>query len=218
MIHTLPPKEAGFTLIELLVALFVFSLISLACVTLLRSSADGQIALKERLGSHSALMRSANLLEADLAQAVPRQVRNLWGDLQPVFSSKIGAANQDGQALFVFTRTGLAIGNDDSSSHIGRVAYSFSGGILRRTSWLAADGAGTAPPAFLITGLQSVTARFRDNAGQWRGDWAPSDPTQMPRAVELVMTPKARPAYRLVMLVGGQVRPARAAPPEGGII
>ncbi len=102
MSDDLPPKDAGFTLVELLVALFVFSLISLAGVTLLRSSADGQIALKERLGSHSAQMRTVNLLEADLAQAVPRQVRNSSGDLQPVFSSHIGANNQDGQALFVF--------------------------------------------------------------------------------------------------------------------
>ncbi|NJM51807.1 MAG: prepilin-type N-terminal cleavage/methylation domain-containing protein [Sphingomonadales bacterium] len=72
MTHRRPYQYNGFTLVELLVALFIFSLISLAGLTLLRSSADGQVAIKNRLAQHSDLVRTANLLEADLAQAVAR--------------------------------------------------------------------------------------------------------------------------------------------------
>jgi general secretion pathway protein J len=209
-----PAHPNGFTLVELLVALFVFSLISVAGVTLLRSSADGQIALKDRLGDHSAAMRGANLLEADLAQAVQRQVRDFAGNRQPSFTTDPNALNQTqglvpgGQALFAFTRTGLSAGNELAASGVGRVAYSFAGGALQRISWRAADGAPAAPAVTLIDDLQSVSTRYRDNAGQWRSDWNSNDPAAIPRALELTLTPKSRPPYRLVMLVGAHIRPA----------
>lgn len=206
----------GFTLVELLVALFVFSLISVAGVTLLRSSADGQIALKARLGDHSATMRSANLLEADLAQVVLRQVRDFAGNKQPAFTTEANAVNQGqagesgGQSLFAFTRAGLSAGNDLAASGVGRVAYSFAEGALRRTSARAADGAAPAPAVILIDGLQSASTRFRDSTGQWRSDWSANNSQDIPRAVELTITPKSRPPYRLVMLVGAHIRPANA--------
>ena len=200
-------RRNGFTLVELLVALFVFSLISVAGVALLRGSADGQLALKKRLGDHSAVVRTANLLDADLAQAVTRRIRDISGNAQPVFTSGSALSGQAGPSLFAFTRTGLSAASGNGTSSVGRVSYSFDGNALTRTSWPASDGAQASPPAVLLNDLQSVTARYRAENGQWRRDWSAADTDALPRAVELTITPRARPAYRLVMLVGTQIRP-----------
>ena len=211
----------GFTLVELLVALFIFSLIAVASVTLLRSSADGQIILKDRLAKHSAFMRTANLLEADLAQAAPRPVRDASGNSLAAFSTAPQSGQTGNSALFGFTRSGLSAGIDGILPAIGRVSYSYANGILIRTTWPVADGSQPLPAANVMEGLQSVTARFRDTLGNWQTIWRPLDPADLPRAVELTITPAARPPYRLVMLVGSQSRneaepeAAPAAPPPG---
>ncbi len=202
----------GFTLVELLVALFVFSLIAVAGVSLLRSSADGQVALKERLSGHNALMRTIGLIESDLAQAVPRPVRDSSGAAQAAFISGSGA-------LFTVTRDGLSAGAGSGVSAIGRVGYEFTGGALRRISRNAADGGAAAVPAILLENLASVTVRFRRNDGQWVSDWsaspAASSLTEMPRAVEMTITPTGRSAMRVVALVGPHARPVPAAAPPG---
>ncbi len=218
--HTIP-FDQGFTLVELLVALFIFSLIAVASVTLLRSSADTQIILKERLTSHSALMRAANLLEADLAQAAPRPVRDVSGNSVAAFSVFDTADQNGGVALFGFTRSGLNAGGGANIPAISRVSYGFASGTLQRTAWPVADGAAPPPPADLLNGLQSVTVRFRDIRGIWQSNWMPLDPADLPRAVELTLTPNSRPPYQLIMLVGPQIRPpetpatAPELPPPG---
>jgi general secretion pathway protein J len=218
--------DQGFTLVELLVALFVFALLSVAGIALLRSSADGQIALKNRLSEHSAFMRTAGLLEADLAQAVPRPVRDTSGASIAAFISNSGGgvaqASTPG-ALFAFTRGGLNSGDSAGKSAIGRVAYGFINSTLTRTTWPAADGSNPLPGAPLATDIQLVEVRYRDDSGQWRTDWSNKDPAALPRAVEIIVKPKRRGSYRMVMLVGASVRPAPPsdnapspfAPPEG---
>jgi general secretion pathway protein J len=207
------PQATGFTLVELLVALFIFSLIAVAGVTLLRSSADGQIILKDRLASHSAFMRTANLLEADLAQAAPRPVRDQSGNSVAAFSTRLQAGQTGGSALFGFTRNGLSSGLEGVNPAIARVGYSYANGTLARTTWPIADGAAAQPAAILLEGLQSVTMRYRDLRGNWLTTWTSLDPNELPRAVEMTITPAARPPFRLVMLVGSQSRPAET-PPE----
>ncbi len=214
-------KAAGFTLVELLVSLFIFSLIAVASVTLLRSSADGQIILKDRLASHSALMRTANLLEADLAQAAPRPVRDLSGYSVSAFSTALQSGQTGGAALFGFTRNGLSAGLQGVNPAIARVGYSYANGALTRTTWPIADGAVAQPAAILLEGLQSVTMRYRDERGNWTTTWTSLDPRDLPRAVEMTITPAARPPFRLVMLVGSQSKPDETAselqtpPPPG---
>jgi general secretion pathway protein J len=197
-------KQSGFTLVELLVALFIFSLLSVAGVALLRSSADGQIALKQRLGDHSAVIRTANLLEADLAQAAALPIRTADGASIAAFGNASAADTATPGLLFAFSRTGVSGGSDSSS--VGRAAYAFSNGILTRRFWPVADGANAAPAASLLNDLESVRVRFRSNDGQWRSDWTATEPKALPRALELIIKPKLRPEFRMVMLVGPQVR------------
>jgi general secretion pathway protein J len=210
------PKANGFTLVELMVALFIFSLIAVAGVTLLRSSADGQIALKERLSSHSALLRTANLLEADLAQVAARQVRDIAGNEVAAFSTAPVSGLSGGPILFAFTRGGLGT-SEDVRPAIGRVAYGFTNGSLSRFAWSATDGAAAPQPAIMLDKLQNVTLRFRGNQGDWATVWSPVNTSELPRAVEMTLTASGKPPFRLVMLVGTQLRPAKIEPPENAL-
>lgn len=202
-------KERGFTLVELLVALFVFGLISVAGVTLLRSSSDGQWALKERLNDHSALMRTANLLEADLAQAMARPVRDQAGTMVPAFTTNDAISGQQGELLFAMTRGGLSGDSDSMTPDIGRVLYHFTNGALTRTALAMPDGTAPPQPAKMLTGLQSASVRFRSENGQWLDKWTNVDQNSMPRTVEMVIKPANRPELRFVMMVGSQVRPQK---------
>jgi general secretion pathway protein J len=153
------PSEAGFTLIELLVALAIFALISVAGVTLLRSGTDTQIAVKERLGEMALSQRLTNALEADLAQAIARPVRDQSGQPVPAFTQ--GDATVSG-GIFGLVRAGWS--NFDGAPRAGlqRVTYVLENGALKRLSWPMLDGAApadAAAPSEWADGLGSTCER-----------------------------------------------------------
>lgn len=196
----------GFTLVEMLVALFVFGLVSAAGVTLLRSSADGQVQLRTKLGERATLSRLSNLLEADLAQAVPRPVRRSGGTIDAAFTTV------DGQ-LFSFSRIG-AVGTDDTGqSSLGRISYRFTKGQLVRGSTAHADG-GQSSEAIILANVADISVRFRDATGIWRSDWSALDPEAMPRAVEMQIVAAGAPAYKMLFLVGADGLPKPVEPEE----
>jgi general secretion pathway protein J len=196
-------SEEGFTLIELLVALAIFALISVAGVMLLRSGTDTQIAVKKRLEEMALSHRLANSLEGDLAQAIARPMRDPSGQPVPAFTQ--GDAAVSG-ALFGFVRAGWS--NFDAAPRAGlqRVAYVLENGALRRLSWPMLDGAAPADAATLLENVTSANVEYRDDKGQWRGDWSAADANALPRAVALRVTVKGRAEERLLFLVGAQTR------------
>lgn len=196
-------SEEGFTLIELLVALAIFALISVAGVMLLRSVTDTQIAVKKRLEEMALSHRLANSLEGDLAQAIARPMRDPSGQPVPAFTQ--GDAAVSG-ALFGFVRAGWS--NFDAAPRAGlqRVAYVLENGALRRLSWPMLDGAAPADAATLLENVTSANVEYRDDKGQWRGDWSAADANALPRAVALRVTVKGRAEERLLFLVGAQTR------------
>lgn len=196
-------SEEGFTLIELLVALAIFALISVAGVMLLRSGTDTQIAVKKRLEEMALSHRLANSLEGDLAQAIARPMRDQSGQPVPAFTQ--GDAAVSG-ALFGFVRAGWS--NFDAAPRAGlqRVAYVLEGGALKRRSWPMLDGAAPADAATLLENVTSANVEYRDDKGQWRGDWSAADANALPRAVALRVTVKGRAEERLLFLVGAQTR------------
>ena len=198
-----PPAD-GFTLIELLVALFIFALLSAAGLTLLRTSTTGQEVLAHRLDELSIVNRTAGALSADMMQAVPRQSRNDAGDPLPAFV--VGGGAVPGE-LFAFTRAGWSNYDQSPRSTLQRVAYSLENGELRRNGWPMLDGAKASVPATLMRGVSKVKLRYRSYDGSWRDDWTPTDPTEMPRAVELRIQPDGLGEIRLSLAVGPQGRP-----------
>lgn len=198
-----PASEAGFTLVELMVALAIFALISVAGVTLLRSGSDTQLAVKERLEDLSRTNRLYNAIEGDLAQAVPRPVRDAAGQPIPAFTqSEAGTAG----ALFGFVRAGWSNFDDSPRAGLQRVAYMLEAGQLKRLAWPMLDGAASSDAATLVENVTAATLRFRDDKGEWRSDWTATDAEVLPRAVELLLAVKGRPEHRMLFLVGPQVR------------
>lgn len=202
------PVRNGFTLVEMLVALFVFGLISAAGVTLLRSTADSQIHLRDKLGERATLSRLSNLIEADLAQAVPRPARIEGGSTRPAFETGDGK-------LFTFSRIGAAPDIATSQSSLARIAYRFEGTRLVRSASTHADGARGGSDAVLIEGLRQATVRLREPDGGWRDDWTAVDAEQLPCALELVLTTQDGRSYRMLYLVGAASVPAESEVEEG---
>jgi general secretion pathway protein J len=189
------PVRNGFTLVEMLVALFVFGLISAAGVTLLRSTADSQIQLRDRLGERATFSRLSNLIEADLAQAVPRPARIEGGATRPAFETGDGK-------LFTFSRIGAAPDAATTQPSLARIAYRIDGSRLIRSAASHADGSRGGSDAVLIEGLRQATLRLREPDGGWRNDWTAVDADTLPRALEILLTTQDGRNYRMLYLVG----------------
>lgn len=205
-------SEAGFTLVELLVALAIFALISVAGVTLLRSGSDTQLAVKERLEDLSRTNRLANAMESDLAQAIARPVRDAAGQPVPAFIESDTAISG---ALFGFVRAGWSNFDEAPRAGLQRVAYVLDDKTLKRLGWPMLDGSTPGEAATLLEGVSAAEVRFRDDAGEWRGDWTANDANTLPRAIELRLTIEGKPEQRMLFLVGPQSRPKPQVADEG---
>ncbi len=197
------PSEAGFTLVELLVALAIFAMISAAGVTLLRSGSDTQIAVKKQLDDYSRVNRLYNAMEGDLAQAVGRPVRDVAGGPVPAFMESEAAVPG---SLFGFVRAGWSNYDEAPRAGLQRVAYVLDQGALKRLSWPMLDGSTPADAAILVENVAAANVQFRDEAGEWRTDWTPTDASSLPRAVELRLTFQGKAEHRMLFLVGPQTR------------
>lgn len=183
--------EHGFTLVEMLVALAIFALVSAAGVMLLRSSVDTQIAVSERLGEGSAILRARALLSADLASAQPRAVRDASGAPQTAFV-------KDGGGI-AFTR---AASDDAGIERLERTRYTLENGSFVRRSTPAVDGGGEAVAAALVREVTGARWRVRNADGGWSDGWSADNPARLPRAVELTIDRNGAPPLTMIFLVG----------------
>ena len=193
------PDETGFTLIELLVALTIFAMLAVAGVLLLGNSVSAQAQIKLRLDDMAAVQRASGALAADLGQAVPRISRTEAGMLAPAFWS-----HREGEAVPVlqFVRGGWDNLGDLPRPALQKVEYWVRQGRLERRTYRQVDGAAGDEPAALLDHVEDVALRFRDAGGEWRDEWAPTQPDLMPRAVELTVTRTGEPPVTLRFLVG----------------
>ncbi len=175
--------QAGFTLIELLVALMIFAMLAAAGVLLLGNSVSAQAQIKARLDDMAAVQRAGGALAADLGQAVPRISRTEMGTLAPAFWS-----HREGEAVPVmqFVRSGWDNLGDLPRPSLQKVEYWVRQGRLERRTYAQVDGAAGDEPATLLDHVDDVALRFRDAQGEWRGEWIPTQPDLMPRAVEMI--------------------------------
>ena len=204
--------QRGFTLIEMVVAVFIFGLLSLAGVAILRSGIDVQGAATRSAKSEAAVMRARALIGGDLAQAVARPTRDASGGTDPAFT---GAA---GGFLFTLVRGGVANPSDLPRPDLQKAGYLVEGGALKRVAWPQLDGAQPGPAATILPDVGRVATRFRGLDGGWSDGWTPPRGTELPRAVELTIQPVGGAPLRLVFRVGGDPPPTPDAPaaPAGG--
>jgi general secretion pathway protein J len=190
--------RAGFTLVEMMVALFVFSLLSVAGVVMLRSAVDSDETTAQNLSEMAEVQRFVSLIEADLSQAVARTYRDDTGQVRAAFSSETGS----GDAAFLkFIRGGQSNLNGESRSNLERVEYRITDGRMERLRYQATDGGEISEPAILLTDVTDLQIRYRTKRGQWAGRWEVERLSDLPRAVELVFQLGGR-SHRHLFLVG----------------
>ncbi len=208
-------RERGFTLIELLVALMIFSLLAGAGVMLLRGSVDTQAAVRTHLDALADVQRGIATLDMDLSQATVRISRTEAGTAAPAFW---GREPQEAEPIMEFVRGGW--GNPANQRHpsLQKIQYRWREQRLERIAYSALDGAQAPDPALLFDDVTALELRYRAPDGDWREVWQPSDPEQLPVAVELVLTRAGEPPITMRFLVGPAVgqREERQGPGADG--
>jgi general secretion pathway protein J len=185
-------RSDGFTLVEMLIALTIFGMLTAAGVALLTLTVRTQATSERLLGEVGELRRAGALLTADLGRAAPRMSRDRDGRPRPAF---IGAAG-DGELLLALVRGGT------DEDPLQRVEYRFRGGRLERLAFARVDGESRAVAMPLLDGVRQVRLRYRDREGVWQPVWNVTDPTRLPRAVELLSDSETHGSVRELFLVG----------------
>jgi general secretion pathway protein J len=181
-------NQEGFTLLELLVALAIFSLIAVMAYGGLETVLKQQARTEENAESLAELQKTYLVMQRDIEQAVPRTIRDEFGDPQ---SPLIGTA------LFQLTRGGWNNPANQPRSTLQRVGYSLEDRQLIRYAWLVLDRAQDSAPTRqpLSADIESMQVRYLDDAGNWQEQWPPvqagstpvANPPDFPRAVEMTL-------------------------------
>lgn len=189
-------RQAGFTLIEMMIALLIFALLAAAGVSLLSFGVRAQAVAGRKLDDVGALARLDGILEADLAQALPRSSRDVNGTRETPF-----AGGNAGTFLRV-VRGGWDNVDGAPRASLQKVEYRLNGeGAIERVAYPMVDGAEALPGAAMLAGVQSVTLRYR-LAGAWSDTWG-ADPTKpLPDAVELTIARRDGTVFRELFAVG----------------
>jgi general secretion pathway protein J len=187
--------EHGFTLVELMIALFIFAMLASAGVGLLGFSTRAQAVTAERLGEAASEHRLSAILASDLAQAQPRVSRDETGARSVAFEGG------QGPLLLRYVRAGWLGGDGRSRSALQGVEWRFDQRQLLRVSRPMVDGAADIKPVIMAGEIERVALRFRKD-GVWQSNWAPATATELPQAVELIITPRGKPAVTRLFLVG----------------
>ncbi|MDX1654484.1 MAG: type II secretion system minor pseudopilin GspJ [Candidatus Competibacteraceae bacterium] len=201
----LSPRIRGFTLLELLVALAVFSIMAIAAYSGLESVLRLRAGVERQAEALGRLQMAFTLIQRDVEQAIPRPIRNEFGQEQPALIG--GRVSGDPLAL---TRTGWDNPLNQLRSSQQRVVYRLEQDRLLRLYWPTLDRSGYGEPrrVELLGGVEAVALRFLDADNQWQGEWPPRDAAgeagALPRALELTLELEDwGPIVRLFMLAGG---------------
>lgn len=210
---------AGFTLLELLVALAVFAVLSVMAYSGLRSVLDAKQTTDAHAARLTELQSALMMIGRDVSQAVPREIRDEYGDTQPAL---VGAST--GESVLELTRAGWDNPAGEPRSTLQRVAYGVEDDALMRASWRVLDRAPDSEPYrfALLQDVASVTVRFMDKDRQWQEQWPPDTrgETQpaapLPLAVEVEIELNdwgvIRRLYRMPAVVG---RPLKTGDDDG---
>ncbi len=196
-------SESGFTLVEMMVALFVFGMIASGAVLLLRFSVDSEIASRDRLEEIADMRRFTAVLNADLAQAVPRTSRDMRGLRRNAFETRDDA---DDTLVMRLTRGGWTNFEGSARPSLQLVEYHLKNGVLERRTQPMLDGSLPSEGGIVTQGVTEAKLRFRDSRGVWSDEWEPELPEALPVAVEMILSRSKDGAalgpMRLVVLVG----------------
>ena len=185
------PKHAaaGFTLLELLVALAIFSLLAVMSYNGLKTVLNQQAVTEEQADALARLQKLYLVMQRDIEQAVPRPVRDEYGDELPALA---------GAEALQLTRGGWSNPAGRLRSSLQRVGYAYEDEQLVRYSWNVLDRAQDSEPLrqALADEIEEMTIRYLGANNEWEEQWpnplAAGNPQQtgaqdLPRAVEITL-------------------------------
>jgi general secretion pathway protein J len=185
------PQSHGFTLLELLIAITIFSILATFVYSGLKVILDTEHQTSlygHRMGK---LQLGFNLMQRDIAQLVPRPVRDQYGDQQPALKS-----GDISGILLELTRDGFFNPMHLPRSDLQRVGYVYEENTLYRITWPTLDRPQESEPhrQKLFDNITSLELVFYDKALQEMPEWPPRttgtdevDPMVLPVAIELKM-------------------------------
>ena len=183
----------GFTLIEVLIALTIFAVMSALAYRGLTSILDA----RDRVAQENRKWREISVffarLEADLVNAVARDIRNSNNLTEAAFIGNATFAKES-EGQLMFTRMGLP-GASGTLAAPQRLGYRLKQGTVEELVWPVLDqGQRTVPAVYpLLAGVNTLRLRYLDSTNQWRDTWpglssATATVTPLPKAVEVALT------------------------------
>ncbi|MEZ5568141.1 MAG: type II secretion system minor pseudopilin GspJ [Halioglobus sp.] len=212
-------RARGFTLIEVLIAMAITTFVAVIAYTSLASALASVDQLRASANRTSEINRAWMILSRDLAEFVPRPVRDEFGEVEPAL-----LGGEAARFLLSFTRTGWHNPNAHPRSNLQRVNYRLEDGALWRDSYVVLDRAGDSEPqsakllsdveyvelAFLpsLAQIQGQPGEFSLDTRNWQENWVgdTSEPGNLP-------APPVAVEVRLQLSDWGEMRRLYALPP-----
>lgn len=212
-------RQNGFTLLEIVVAVGVFAVLTTLAYGGLNQVLNQSQQTREISQKLQDLQFAFALIQQDLSQMIPREVRDEYGNRQPALTTSL-----DESFLVKFTRQGWTNPAEQARSSLQRVSYILDEGQLQRSYWFELDRAPSSEPIIipLLEDIESAELRFLDQKKEWQDGWPPAVATSgqqppWPLAIEVTLETKRWGKVRrlLSMIDSPQNLPALGAPPAG---
>ena len=177
--------QRGFTLIEVLIALAILALVATLGYRALASLSDSEAQLTAEARHWRNLDGLFARLEADMREALPREVRT-GGASDPAW---LGAVDAAGNGELRFSRAGPEFTIEPGSGG-QRIGYRLRNGAVEVLYWPRLDQPGSVlPQAYpLAYGIARFDVAYMDARGDWRDRWPVLGEPPVPRAVRVAMT------------------------------
>ena len=172
----------GFTLVELLVALAILAVVATLGYRAMSALVDGESQLSFEANRWRTLDAMFARLEADLRQALPRDVRN-GANREPAWWAGVDA---EGNTDLRISRAGPEFDVDPGAAG-QRIGYRLAERRVELAYWPRLDQPLQVEPAryALADDVAAWRASFLDEAGNWRRQWPALGDPALPRAVRL---------------------------------
>jgi len=179
------PSRSGFTLIELMIALAILGLVSVFGYRALASLTDSEAQLAAEAQHWKELDAFFARLEADMREALPRDVRT-GGGSEPAW---LGDVDGSGNAQLRFSRAGPEFAPEPGSAG-QRIGYRLRDGAIEVQYWPRLDQPATVSPQpyALAGGIAAFRVDYLDSTGAWRERWPALGESPVPRAVRVGIT------------------------------
>ena len=178
-------NRTGFTLIELLIALAILALVAVLGYRALSSLTDSEAELNAEAQHWRALDALFARLEADMREALPREVRTGNGK-EPAW---LGEIDGSGNAVLRFSRAGPEFAAEPGSAG-QRIGYRLRDGAIEILYWPRLDQPATvSPQAYALAGrIAAFRVSYLDARGNWLERWPLLGESPVPRAVRVGIT------------------------------